>query len=343
MNQVLANAVESVPSGAWAIGVSGGADSVALLTLLRSRPDLSLHVVHLNHQTRGTESDEDAEFAIGLATRLGLPHTIDRRMTMEAQVSDLPRNPSARYRRLRLALFRRVVVQNKLKGVLLAHHADDQAETVLHRLLRGSGYSGLAGMSVSTIIEGLDCFRPLLNIRRETLRNWLRDSNQSWREDPSNRATKYLRNRLRILLANDPALGDALLELGGACAMLRAWVAAAAVPASRQLNVKTMADLPQILARATARNWLIAAGVAQGEIEPETIDRLLAMCADASTPARVQFPCGVMVARRRGRIEIADSKSEIPNPKSAFGSEARARRDANLKSQISNPKSKHGG
>lgn len=297
------------------MGVSGGADSVALLTLLRSRPDLSLHVVHLNHETRGDESDEDARFVAQLAVQLSIPCTIDKRSSLESIVPKLPSNVSARYRRLRQELFGRIVQQHNLQGVLLAHHADDQAETILHRLLRGSGFSGLAGMSPSTIIGELRCSRPLLGVRRENLRKWLRDGNHRWREDASNQSPRYLRNRLRMLLADDPALSEALLELGAASADLRAWVSSVARPIKGSLAVTMMADLPQILARATARNWLIASGVPRGKVEPEAIERLLAVCADASTPARSQFPCGVIVARRRGMIQ-AINKPEIRKPKS---------------------------
>jgi len=310
LNQSLNDAVKSVPPGAWAVGVSGGADSIALLTLLASRSDLSLHVAHLNHETRGQESDADAEFVIQQATRFDLPHTIERRSAVERSLSDLPRNPSARYRQMRIALFRRVAEDHHLNGVLLAHHADDQAETVLHRLLRGSGASGLAGMSTSSVIGGLHCFRPLLSIRRETLRHWLRDRNQPWREDSSNRSPKYARNRLRMLLEANSELSAALLELAGAAAALRNWQRFASLPAEPALNLRAIADLPIMVARASARSWLIAQGVEPSKIEPHTIDQLLAMCLDASTPAHMQFPDGVVAARRKGIIEKV--KSELP-------------------------------
>jgi tRNA(Ile)-lysidine synthase len=298
----LADAVQSVPPGAWAIGVSGGADSIALLCLLAPRPDLSLHVVHLHHETRGGESDGDADFAIAMATRLGLPHTIERRSTMERSLSDLPRNPSARYRRMRIALFHRVVENHRLNGVLLAHHADDQAETILHRLLRGSGVRGLAGMSPNSVIGGVRCFRPLLGIRREALRQWLHERDQPWREDSSNRSPKYMRNRLRLLLQTNGALSDALLELAAASAALRNWQRSASLPVKPGLNLREIGDLPMLLARASARSWLIAQGVEPGKIEPHTIEQLLAMCLDASTPPRMQLPDGVEVGRRRGMI-----------------------------------------
>jgi tRNA(Ile)-lysidine synthetase-like protein len=302
MTPLLTAAVESVPPGAWAVGVSGGADSVALLRLLLSRSDLSLHVVHLNHQTRGHESEEDARFVAGLAAEFGLTCTIDHRSNLEREATDLPRNPSARYRRARISLFRRVIEDAKLKGVLLAHHSDDQAETILHRLHRGSGVAGLTGMSQDTVIGGLRCVRPLLGIRREALRNWLAECGQSWREDPSNRSPKYLRNQLRLLLGGNPAFSEALLQLGTACRSLRDWERSMIRPTSAVLSVEEIADLPSILARANARSWLIAQGVSRGNIEPQSVDRLIAMCTDASTPARMPFP-GMIVARRRGKIE----------------------------------------
>src|SRR6185437_3878431 len=169
----LTSAIATLPPGAWAVGVSGGADSVALLLLLCAREDLSLHVVHLDHQTRGDDSTGDARFVRELAERLHLRCTVALRSDVEATMSDLPGNTSSRYRAARIALFRKVVEEEDLAGVILAHHADDQAETVLHRLLRGSGPTGLAAMERATNIGGLRIVRPLLSVARETLRAFL--------------------------------------------------------------------------------------------------------------------------------------------------------------------------
>ena len=92
---------------------------------------------------------------------------------------------------MRLALFRSIVKREKLSGVILAHHADDQAETVLSRLLRGSGYTGLAGMLPRASVCGLMILRPLLDVRREMLRKYLRSIGEAWREDLSNRSPQY--------------------------------------------------------------------------------------------------------------------------------------------------------
>src|SRR6266699_2229302 len=118
----LPNAIATIPPGAYAIGVSGGADSVALLTLLHSRrPDFRLHVVHLNHETRGPDSDADARLVQDLAAQLALPCTVAR--LSEITLTETIPNPSARFRAARMALFARVVAEHNLNGVILAHHA----------------------------------------------------------------------------------------------------------------------------------------------------------------------------------------------------------------------------
>jgi tRNA(Ile)-lysidine synthetase-like protein len=201
---------------------------VALLLLLAQRADLKLHVVHLDHQTRGDESTGDAAFVRELARQLKLPATIACRSEIEAGMGELPANPSSRYRAARLALFRQVVEAHHLAGVILAHHADDQTETVLHRLLRGSGPAGLAAMDSSTDLGELRIVRPLLTTTRQTLREFLADRNQAWREDASNAGDDYLRNRLRRWLGSEPDMAAELLELGQACRGLRDWVRSAA-------------------------------------------------------------------------------------------------------------------
>src|SRR5580700_1388324 len=223
--------IASIPPGAWAVGVSGGADSVALLRLAKQRTDLKLHVVHLDHQLRGEASDADARFVSALAEELELPATIATREKIEGSVKNdavrLPQNPSARYRALRLRLFREVILRERLLGVLLAHHADDQAETVLLRLLRGSGPMGMVGMSETAEVAGVCVLHPLLHVRGAQLRAWLRESGQAWREDASNRSAKQKRNCVRQWLAANPTCVENLLTLQRACSKYANWVRAA--------------------------------------------------------------------------------------------------------------------
>jgi len=296
----LASAVESVPSGGWAVAVSGGADSVALLALLRSRGDLRLHVVHLDHQTRGQQSTDDAAFVADIASRWHLDCSLATREQIEPTLGQPPKNPSARFRAMRLALFGQVVRDHRLAGVVVAHHADDQAETILHRLLRGSGYEGLCGMARNTHLGELRMFRPMLGVPRAQLRAFLGSIGQNWREDPSNASDKYLRNRLRRFLAAHPPLTDDLLTLGQTCRRLRRWTRATAPRLEESFSVGRLADLPNLLARESARGWLIERGVSPADITPHALDQLIAMAADAASPARADFPGSLLVRRRRG-------------------------------------------
>ncbi|HMB96249.1 MAG TPA: tRNA lysidine(34) synthetase TilS [Tepidisphaeraceae bacterium] len=305
IDPLLADAIAAVPAGRWAVAVSGGADSVALLSLLRARTDLSLHIAHLDHQTRGSESAADAKFVVDLASQSGLACTVARRDEIEPLLVDPPRNPSARYRAARLEFFRKVVRSNDLMGAILAHHADDQAETVLHRLLRNSSYTSLAGMLPRITIDKLLILRPLLGVRRQALRDYLLKNNLRWREDASNQSPKYFRNRMRKLLAAYPSLFDELIDLSAACARLRQWARSTAPPLQERISINDFANLPKILANESSRKWLIDRGVPAREIKIGVIDRLIAMADDAATPARQDFPGGVRV-RRRGRIIFSD-------------------------------------
>jgi len=300
----LSDAVAAVPPGAWAMGVSGGADSVALLLLLCRRPDLSLEVVHLNHETRGPDSDADAAFVDSLALRMGLSRVIGRWSETEPMLAEAPKNPSARFREGRMALFRHVVEKDGLQGVILAHQADDVAETVLHRLLRGSGAVGLGGITERSRVGGLLVLRPLVRVRRAALRAWLAARGQAWRDDTSNESDQYLRNRLRRVLATREDLTAALLRLAEEAAAYRAWVRRHTPAVGEKLAVEVLRELPLPLAREAARRWLIMAGVPAADVAPPVIDRLLEMAEDAASPPRRHFPGRVLVRRRAGVLSF---------------------------------------
>ncbi len=294
-----------IPPGRYAVAVSGGADSVALLHLVRRhRPEVRVHVVHLDHQTRGAASTGDATFVRALSGRLNMPCTIALRDGIEHSMPDLPANPSARYRRVRLELFRRIIREHGLEGVMLAHHADDQAETILHRLLRGSSFAGLGGMAQESRLAGIRMLRPLLTVRAIALRNFLRESHEPWREDASNASDDYFRNRLRRLLATNEDITAALLQLGEACRGLREWVRRAAPELPESFSAAALADLPAILASESARRWLLARGAAADHVTPPVIQRLIAMATDAAAPARQHFPGRLLVRRRNRRLFV---------------------------------------
>ncbi len=298
----LRSALMSVPAGAWCVGVSGGADSVALLRLLSLRGDLRLHVAHLDHQTRGEENAADARFVKSLCDQLAYECTIAQRDQIEPGIADPPRNRSARYRAARLAFFADVVRRRNLDGLLLGHHADDQAETIYLRLLRGAGPRGLRGMSARTTLHGMAVLRPLLEIRRDTLRAFLGELSQSWREDSSNASARYARNRVRADLLRHPQITDALLDVAACCARLSEWTEAASPTLSPVFATASLADLPAPLASESARRWIRQHIGSGHEIPPSTIHRLCEMARDVATPSRQQFPNDLQVRRRGGSI-----------------------------------------
>ena len=186
------------PGDRAGVAVSGGADSVGLLRLLealRGRLGITLLVVHLNHCLRGMESDADAEFVVELARNLGIECVVERGDVLAA-ASRNKWNLEDAGRRMRYTFFERLVAEGKASRIAVAHTEDDQAETVLAHLLRGTGPTGLAGIHP----EAGSIIRPLLGERRETLRQYLREIGQPWREDSTNLDLRRMRARVRECL-----------------------------------------------------------------------------------------------------------------------------------------------
>lgn len=186
------------PGDRVVVAVSGGADSVALLRLLlelREKRGLVLSVAHFNHRLRGRASDADETFVSKLASSYDLPfHTA--RADVAAKALREKSNLEDAARRARYHFFSSLLASHNLTYVATAHTADDQAETVLAHLLRGTGIAGLSGIHP---ISG-HVIRPLLGFRRAELRAYLRKLRQPWREDTSNRDTQRTRARIRRLL-----------------------------------------------------------------------------------------------------------------------------------------------
>ena len=199
-----------------ACACSGGADSVALVRLLYELKDklgLRLLVAHVNHQLRGEDSDADEAFVRRLAERLELEFVV-RREDVAERAKKKKTNLEEAGRQARLEFFASLVAGGKADAVAVAHTLDDQAETVLARLVRGAGTRGLAG--IYPVVEPLPgakkgrLVRPLLGVRRVELRDWLDQLQQPWREDATNRDPARLRSRIRLEVL--PQLNAAALE-----------------------------------------------------------------------------------------------------------------------------------
>jgi len=217
------------------VAVSGGIDSVALLRLLlelRAELGIVLSVVHFNHRLRGTESDADQEFVANLARDHDLEFHTDSD-DVAAQAAEEHISVEAAARELRYGFFRYLLGEESspddrraaINKVVTGHTLDDQAETVLLRLIRGTGLKGLGGIHPRILVDddaepaSGEIVRPLLGTRRRELEQYLRELNQPWRDDASNASAKFTRNRLRQLVLPllerefNPAVAENLAEL----------------------------------------------------------------------------------------------------------------------------------
>jgi tRNA(Ile)-lysidine synthase len=197
------------------VAVSAGPDSVCLLHLLRElAPALDVAVAgiaHVNHKLRGKESDLDECFVADTARALGLPFH-----RTEAPVGEASGNLEQAARRARAEFFRELIARDAATRIAQGHTRDDQAETVLFRLLRGSGLAGLAGVLPVTTSGFV---RPLLQVTRAEVTAFLKERGIPWRQDSSNTDPRFARNRIRLRLLPDltrewnPRLSEALAHL----------------------------------------------------------------------------------------------------------------------------------
>ena len=184
------------------VAVSGGADSVALLRVLlelRGELGLVLVVAHFNHQLRGEEANADEQFVAQLAQQQGLPFFAGCGNVRDHSASHALSLEHAG-RKLRYEWLTELACCEGLDSIATAHNADDQAETVLMKFLRGAGTRGLAGIYPMLVLDDVRIVRPLLEIPRKEIERYLNERKQPWREDQTNLDTRHTRNRIRYEL-----------------------------------------------------------------------------------------------------------------------------------------------
>jgi len=287
------------------IAVSGGADSVCLLHLLRDlapRWSLSLSVLHLDHQLRGDESRQDAAFVRDLALSLNLPYE-HRATDVAAFCRETGENLEQAARHARLEFFRALLESKTVDRIATAHTRSDQAETVLFRFLRGAGTAGFAGIRPVTP-DGI--VRPLLEIDRVEIEAYLEARAISWRTDSTNISHEFARNRIRHQLlpqlARDwnPAIAETLAHTADwAQAEESYWDAELArlVPAHLVvhppvilLQTPILGELRLAVARRLVRR---AVELSKGDLRGVGFDHLSAILELAASPeghGRIQVP-----------------------------------------------------
>jgi tRNA(Ile)-lysidine synthase len=301
------------------VAVSGGADSVCLLHVLRElapRWNLLLTVLHLDHMLRGDESRGDAAFVRDLAVTLDLPFELQE-ADVAARCRETGDNLEQAARAARLDFFQRLMQTGTVDRIATGHTRSDQAETVLFRFLRGSGTAGLAGIRPVTD-DGI--VRPLLEIDRPETERYLRERGIPWRDDSTNASTAFARNRIRHDLLPqltrdwNPALPETLAHTADwAQAEEAYWESELARlapahlifdPPSVLLNLDPLAALPVAAARRLVRR---AAETAKGDLRGigfEHLAGILELAASAEGHGRLQIP-GLDIFRSFNWLRIA--------------------------------------
>jgi tRNA(Ile)-lysidine synthase len=310
------------PGDCVLVAVSGGADSVALLqvlTRLAPEHDLSLAVCHVDHGLQA-ESARDAGFVRDLATRLGWPVAVER-----VRVAERPgRSFEAAARTARYGALDRAARAVGARRIALGHTADDQAETVLMRLLQGAGPRGLAGIPVR---RGR-LIRPLLQVERRTILAYLEAEGLHWVEDPTNQDPKLLRNRIRhevlpLLAAHGwPKIGQALRRTARAAresvealdSLLapRAATLATRHPGGIALDLAALRDLPPGAVKTVLRRVLreLPGSPVSAGLRAPHLDALAAL-GMAAPGARVRLPGGLFIERGRTALWILPPAGEV--------------------------------
>ncbi len=298
------------------VAVSGGADSVALLRLLlelRAELGLVLSVVHFNHKIRGEAADADEQFVRELAARFELPFlSRSGDAPALARVRSLSLETAAR--ELRYGYFRELLGQGGLDKIATAHTLDDQAETVLMRLVRGAWTTGLAGIypqlaaaEQPTKHTAGQIVRPLLSIPRSALEAYLGELGQPWRQDATNQDIHHLRNRVRHLLLPllqrefNPAIKRVLAETAEiARAEEEFW--SQSIRSSGNLEARLRPDLLRQVPLALRRRMVRYAAEEHGlRLAFQQVESVLKLVS-AETATACELPNGWVAERQREHI-----------------------------------------
>ena len=337
------------------VGVSGGADSVCLLHVLakwQKRLGIKLHIAHLNHQLRGAESEADAEYVSNLAGSLGIPITVD---SQDVAAYRVQRNCSIEEaaREIRYAFFAQLAKEVGAHRIAIGHTRDDQVETILMHILRGTGITGLCGLApcspmaydsqgMSSPAEALSVakgqrsnllvIRPLLDITREETASYCQEHQLEPRIDSSNLSPSFFRNRLRLhllplLRQYNPSIDQALLRLADIAKEDNAFIEQQASglwdEVARQennaiyLDKKQLASLPIALQRHLLRVAVTKLVGDIRDIEASHIEAARSLL-NKSASKRISLPHGLICQGGYDELVIASTTKQFQLPPCPF-------------------------
>ena len=325
LNRVLQKSASLVPGQRIGVAVSGGADSVALLHLLLEKCEqtgIVLSVAHFNHKMRGKASDADENFVRKLAAQHGLEFFVAHE-DIAARAKCERGNLEEVARKVRYAFFEKLVREERFAKIAVAHTADDQAETVMAHILRGTGLAGLGGIHP----QAGAVFRPLLNVRRKELRKYLQAKHQRWREDTTNLDTKRMRARIRQKLMPllqkefQPAVVEHLCQLAELAREDEAYLDSQADKWRRALAQESPQEvriaLADLLAGSKALKARLLRQIVQsvkprsGQLSAIHVAAVLGLAAQKDSGKALHLPGGVEVRRDHDSVRFRASEMAV--------------------------------
>lgn len=338
---LLQSVLYTVPSDRWpapgavlAIGASGGPDSTALAHLLQElnlqqRREWQLHLAHFNHGLRGPQSDADAEFVETLARGQGWAFTIEKHPAANPPgTRHAGHLPEETLRHRRYAFYERVLTRTRASVLAIAHHADDNAETILHRIIRGTGLRGLAGIPATRPIGSSGTqhlIRPLLRIRRAQILLYLSERKLAFCHDHTNESHEFTRNRIRNALLPElertynPAVCEALLRLAQQSEWVNSFLdeqvqlrtgqtlisieSGDRNPRTVILDAAELLRQPHIMQTELVRRAISQTGAGHKKITFEHVLTILELARNNVSGKRLQLP-GLIVSYDRKRLSL---------------------------------------
>lgn len=318
------------------LGVSGGADSTLLLHAMHALRESrklrwTLHAAHMHHGLRHADADADAAFVRELAEHLDVPFH-EERADIPAEVAKRGGSTEEVARQKRYEFLERVALKTGSECVAVAHHADDDAETILHRVLRGTGLRGLAGMrGVRAIQPGsrIRLIRPLLHEKRETILALCEQQGLKWRLDPSNTTGKYTRGRIRnevmpmLRDAINPNVSEALLRLAEQARWIGTYLEDAAArtfdslvisegPRRVTLNTHALLGKQRIIQAEVLRRAISQVIGREQDLSFSHIEMVMRLVADPESGKETHLPGAIVARKIYNRLELRPLDEEEP-------------------------------
>ena len=327
-----------LPVGAKVLlAVSGGADSVALLKILVSlklsgRINNDFHIAHINHLLRGEKSFEDEVFVKALAEKHKLPITIEQ-VDVKKYAEENKLSIETAGRNLRLEKLVVIAKENNCSCVATAHQKNDNAETIIHRIGRGTGFKGLAGIRLKTVLNGTTFIRPLLCLSRKEIEDYLISQKIEWQTDRTNLDCRFTRNRIRhriLPILQRQAMGDIIELLFVLSRHYLAFSEAIERQAKKALqqcvlnqsehfisvDTDRFNDYPSLLKVEIIQNVMQQCGIGLQEITNKHYDRIIKFLTESWTDKTLQLPNKAVIKKQQKSFYLGHPEpcTEKPGP-----------------------------